>query len=72
MKATLSAREDEFKKVEFNVEYYKDKSISIELFTTIKVRAKMLKEYTEGKNYSWDPEAALSAWEKNENSLRGV
>ena len=47
--AVLSAWEAEFKKVESKAEYYEDKSTSIELFTTVKVRAEMLKEYTEGK-----------------------
>ena len=61
VKATLSTWEAEFKKVESKVEYNKDKFTSIELFTTVKVHAKMLKEYTEGKISFWDTEAAFSS-----------
>ena len=38
--------------------------MSIELFTIVKVRVEMLKEYTEDKISSWDPDVAFSAWEK--------
>ena len=60
MKTTLSAQEVKLKIAKSNAEYYEDKSTSIELFTTIKVHAKMLKEYTEGRLSSWDPKAAFS------------
>ena len=64
VEAALSAQEAELKKVETKAEYYDEKSTSIELFTTVKVHAEMLKEYTEGKISSWDSEVAFSAWEK--------
>ena len=31
---------------------------------TVKVRAEMMKEFTEGKTSSWDPEAEFKSWEK--------
>ena len=67
----LSTQEVEFKKVESKAKYYEDKSTSIELFTTVKVHAKMLKEYTEGKLSSWDPKAAFPAWEKMKTLYSG-
>ena len=36
----------------------------MKLFTTVKVRAEMLKEYTKGKFFAWDPEDAFSTWEQ--------
>ena len=60
----LFAWEVELKKVKSDAEYYEDKSTSIELFTTVKVHVEILKEYTEGKLSSWDPEATFSVWEK--------
>ena len=47
--STFSIWEAELKRVEQQVKYYEDKSSSIEMFTTVKVRAEMLKEYSEGK-----------------------
>ena len=38
--------------------------MSIKLFTTVKVRAEMVKHYKEGRMLTWDPEVAYSAWEK--------
>ena len=64
VKAALSSREAEFRKVESKAEYYKDKSTSIKLFTTVKVRAELLKEYTEGRISSWDTKVTFSAWKK--------
>ena len=52
---TFSIQEAELKQVEWHAEYYEDKSSSIEMHTTVKVRAKMLKEYIERKTFSWDP-----------------
>ena len=52
-KATISVREAELKRAEQQTEYYEDKSSSTEMFTTIKVRAKMMKEFTEGKTSLW-------------------
>ena len=46
--ATLSVREAELKRVEQRAEYYEDKYSSIEIFTTIKVHADMLKEFSRG------------------------
>ena len=40
------------RKVELRAEYYEDKSNSIEIFTTVKVRAKIMKEFTNGKSSS--------------------
>ena len=57
----LFAKEAKLKQVEFNAKYYEDKSTSINLFTIVKVHADMLKEYSEGKISSRDPEAAFAA-----------
>ena len=64
VEAALSAQETELKKVKSKAEYYEDKSTSMKLFTTVKVRAEMLKEYTKGKFFAWDPEDAFSTWEQ--------
>ena len=60
----LSAKEAELKQVEYKAEYFGDNSISIKLFTTVKVYAEMLKEYAEGRISSWDLKAAFIAWKK--------
>ena len=49
---TISIQEVELKKVELKVEYYKEKSHSIEMFTTIKVLTKIMTKFTEGKSSS--------------------
>ena len=46
---TITVREDKLKKVEQKAKYYEDKCTSIEMFTTIKVRVEMMKEFVEGK-----------------------
>ena len=53
---TFFVQEAELKKVELKVEYYEDKSRIIKMFTIVKVRAEIMKEFTEGKSSSWDPE----------------
>ena len=63
-KATFYIRETELKQIEWQAEYYKDKSSSIEMYTTVKVRAEMLKEYTKGKSSSLDSKAAFKDREK--------
>ena len=70
--ATLAAKEAELKQVESKAEYYEDKSTSIKLFTTVKVYTEILKEYSEGKISSWDPEVAFAAWGEYENSVLGI
>ena len=62
--ATLSLQKAELNQVEQQAKYYKDKSSSIKMYTMVKVRVEMLKEYTKGKTSSWDPEVAFKAWEK--------
>ena len=61
LEALLSAREKELKDAQFKGEYYEDKSTSMKLFTTVKVRAEMTKKYSKGKALSWDPVTASSA-----------
>ena len=38
--------------------------MSIKLFTMVKVRVEMVKDYMEGKMSTWDPKANFSAWNK--------
>ena len=64
LEALMSVREKELKDSQSKVEYYEDKSTSMKLYTTVKVRAEMTKEYSEGKATTWDPAAASSAWEE--------
>ena len=64
MEAAYSTQNAELKEVWSKAEYLEDKSMSIKLFTTVKVRVEMVKEYKEGKLLDWDPKAAFSAWEK--------
>ena len=64
LEATYSIQNAELKELWSKVEQLEDKSMSIKLFTTVKVRAEMVKEFKEGKTSDWDPEAAFSAWEK--------
>ena len=49
MEVVLSAREAELKEVQSKAEYYVEKSTRIALFTMVKIRAKMLKEYPRAK-----------------------
>ena len=56
-----SAQEAELKEAQSKAEYYEDKSMSMNLFTTVKVRAEMVKDYTKGRMSAWNPEAAFSA-----------
>ena len=62
--AELFAQEIELKEAKSKAEHFEDKSTSMKLFTTVKVRTEMLKEYKEGQFSTWDPEAAFSAWEQ--------
>ena len=64
MQANQSAREAELEEVRSKAEHYEDKSMSMKLFTTVKVRAEMIKDFLEGKMSTWDPVAASSAWEE--------
>ena len=59
--AIISVREVVLKKVERKVEYYEEKSSSIEIFMTVKVCVEMINEFTEGKSYSWNPEAEFKS-----------
>ena len=64
LEAVISARDKEMKDAQYRADYYEDKSTSMKLFTTVKVRAEMMKEFSEGKATGWDPIAASSAWEE--------
>jgi len=64
LEALISAREKELKDAQYRADSYEEKSTSIKLFTTVKVRAKKTKEFSEGKATDWDPAAAASAWEE--------
>ena len=61
MEVVLSAREAELKEVQSKAEYYKEKSTRIVLFTMVKIQVEMLKEYTEDKSSSWNPDEAFKA-----------
>ena len=61
---TISVQEAELKKVELKAEYYEEKSRSIEMFTTEKFHAEIMKEFADGKSSSQDPEADFKSWEK--------
>ena len=62
--AIISVQEAELKKVEEKFEYYVDKYYSIETFTSMKVRAEIMKEFKDGKSSSSDPEADFMYWEQ--------
>ena len=64
LEALMSVREKEMKDAKYKVEYYEDKSTSMKLFTTMKVRAEMTRDFSEGKASTWDLAAASSAWEE--------
>ena len=64
LEALVSARDKELADARYRADYYEDKSTSMKLFTTVKVRVEMTKEYSEGKAVNWDLAAASSAWDK--------
>ena len=64
LEALISARDKELKDAQYRVDYYEDRSTSMKLFTTVKVRAEIMKEFSEGRATDWDPVAATSAWEE--------
>ena len=64
LEALVSARDKALKDAQYRADYYEDRSTSMKLFTTVKVRAKMVKEFSEGKATAWDLAAASSAWEE--------
>ena len=64
LEALISARDKELKDAQYRADYYEDRSTSMKLFTTVKVRAEMMKEFSEGRATDWDPVAAASAWEE--------
>ena len=47
--AVLFAREAELEKVKERADYYEDKCTSIEMYTTVKLRAEAMKQYSEGQ-----------------------
>ena len=61
LEAAHSTREAKLKEAWSKVGYYEYKSRSIKLFTIVKVRAEMLKDYKEGKMSTWDPDVAFLA-----------
>ena len=64
LEALISARDKDLKDAQYKADYYEDRSTSMKLFTTVKVRAEMMKEFSEGKATGWDLAAASSAWEE--------
>ena len=64
LEALVSVWDKELADAWYKVDYYEDKSTSMKLFTTVKIRAEMTKEYSEGKVANWDLAAASSAWEE--------
>ena len=64
LEALVSARDKDLKDARYRVDYYEDRSTSMKLFTTVKVRAEMMKEFSEGKATGWDLAAASLAWEE--------
>ena len=64
LETAQSAQEAELKEVKTKADCYEDKSMSIKLFTTVKVRVEMVKDYKEGMMSTWDLEVAYSTWEK--------
>ena len=64
VETTISVRVAELKRVEWHADYYEDKSSSIKMYTTVKVRAEIMKKFAKGKTSSWNPEAAFKSSEK--------
>ena len=62
--ATISLREVELKQVEQRVEYYQDKSSSMEMYTTVKIRVEMMRDFLDEKASSWDIKAISALGEK--------
>ena len=64
LEAEVFARDKALKDAQYRADYFEDKSTSMKLFTMVKIRAEMVKEFSEGKATAWDLEAASSAWEE--------
>ena len=64
LETLVSVRDKELKDAKYKAEYYKDKSTSMKLFTTVKVRAEITRDFSEGKASTWDLAAASLAWEE--------
>ena len=64
LESLVSARDKELTDARYKADYYEDKSTSMKLFTTVKVREEMTKEYSEGKATNWDLAVASLAWEE--------
>ena len=64
LEADVSARDKALKDAQYRADYFEDKSMSMKLFTTVKIRAEMVKEFSEGKATAQDLEAASTAWEE--------
>ena len=58
LEAEVSARDKALKDAQYRANYFEGKSTSMKLFTTVKIRAEMVKEFSEGKA------TASSAWEE--------
>ena len=58
---SITVREAELKRFKQRAEYYEDKSSSIEMYITVKVRTEMMREYLGGKASSWDTEAEFKS-----------
>ena len=64
LEVDVSARDKALKDAQYKADYFEDRSMSMKLFTTVKIRAEMVKEFSEGKTTAWDLEAASKAWEE--------
>ena len=64
LEALISVRDKELTDARYKADYYEDKLTSMKLFTTMKVRVEMTKEYSDGMATNWDLAAASSAWEE--------
>ena len=49
LEAIFSIQDKELADAQYKADYYEDKSTSMKLFTTVKVRAEMTREFSEGK-----------------------
>ena len=64
LEADISVRDKAVKDAQYRADYFEDRSTSMKLFTTVKIRAEMVKEFSEGKAAAWDLEVASKAWEE--------
>ena len=59
--ATIFIREVELNRVKQRVEYYQDKSSSMERYSMVKICAEMMRDFLDRKASSWDIKATFSS-----------